>query len=85
MSGGLLNQMPFLRFVAPNATGYSRVSYVLEKLNNFLKATVLEHQKNLGEEPNDLIDLFLCEMRDRIASGEKSTFTGMTQGDSVIL
>ncbi|KAK6620031.1 hypothetical protein RUM44_006431 [Polyplax serrata] len=75
MSGGLLNQMPFLRFVAPNATGYSRVSYVLEKLNNFLKATVLEHQKNLGEEPNDLIDLFLCEMRDRIASGEKSTFT----------
>lgn len=40
MSGGLLNQMPFLRFVAPQKSGYSILVNNLNKLWSFLKVLV---------------------------------------------
>ncbi|KAL0267964.1 UNVERIFIED_CONTAM: hypothetical protein PYX00_010079 [Menopon gallinae] len=73
MSGGVLNQMPFLRFVAPNATGYNRIRFVLDRFENFLRETVMEHEKSTGKEANNLIDLFLEEMRNR--TDKNSSFT----------
>lgn len=78
MSGGILNQMPFLRFLAPNATGYNRLLYVLNKLQTFLEKTILEHKTNLGEEANDLIDWYLKEMNSRVdVPSNESTFSGI--------
>ena len=75
MSGGVLNQMPFLRFIAPNATGYNKIRFVLKRFENFLRQVVIDHKKNLGEEGNNLIDLFLLEMNNR-SNDEDSSFTG---------
>lgn len=74
MSGGVLNQMPFLRFVAPNATGYNKIRFVLNRFENFLRERVLEHENSAGKEANNLIDLFLEEMRNR--TDKNSSFTG---------
>lgn len=76
MSGGVLNQMPFLRFIAPNATGYNKIRFVLKRFEYFLSEVVIEHKKNLGKEGNNLIDLFLLEMNNRV-NDKDSSFTGM--------
>lgn len=36
MSGGLLNQMPFLRFISPGASGYTKLREVLDGMWEFL-------------------------------------------------
>lgn len=36
MSGGLLNQMPFLRFILPGASGYNKLREVLDTMWEFL-------------------------------------------------
>lgn len=36
MSGGLLNQMPFLRFISPRASGYNKLREVLTRMWEFL-------------------------------------------------
>ena len=36
-SGGILNQMPFLRFIAPQKSGYTNVMTHLNRMWNFLK------------------------------------------------
>jgi methyl farnesoate epoxidase/farnesoate epoxidase len=38
-SGGLLNQMPFLRFIAPGWSGYTRLLLVLNRMWNFLRVS----------------------------------------------
>lgn len=37
--GGLLNQMPFLRFIAPGWSGYTRLLSVLNRLWSFLRVS----------------------------------------------
>lgn len=37
MSGGILNQMPFLRFLAPNSSGYKDIKQILVEFYTFLK------------------------------------------------
>lgn len=76
MSGGVLNQMPFLRFFAPNSTGYNRLCHVLNEFEKFFNETIFEHKKKLNNEPNDLIDLFLIEMNQRCSEGKNSSFDG---------
>lgn len=36
MSGGILNNMPFLRFFAPNQTGYTDLQNILNEFYTFL-------------------------------------------------
>lgn len=36
MSGGMLNQMPFLRFISPGAIGYNTLREVLDRMWEFL-------------------------------------------------
>lgn len=40
MSGGLLNQMPFLRFIAPKLSGYNKTAFIMQSLNKFLEVIV---------------------------------------------
>lgn len=37
MSGGLLNQMPFIRFLAPKCSGYKEIKHILKEFYAFLK------------------------------------------------
>lgn len=37
MSGGILNQMPFLRFLAPELTSFNKLRLVLQGLITFIK------------------------------------------------
>jgi methyl farnesoate epoxidase/farnesoate epoxidase len=39
MSGGLLNQMPFLRFIAPDCSGYNQLLTILHRMWNFLRVS----------------------------------------------
>ncbi|XP_063236602.1 methyl farnesoate epoxidase-like isoform X2 [Bacillus rossius redtenbacheri] len=75
MSGGLLNQMPFLRWLAPERSGYSHLVRVLCRMWDFLGETVSEHRSSLSlDYSRDLIDSFLQEM-ERTKSQPNCTFT----------
>lgn len=37
MSGGILNQMPFIRFLAPKCSGYKDIKHILIEFYTFLK------------------------------------------------
>lgn len=39
MSGGLLNQMPFLRFFAPSLSGYNSLQGIVDEMIEFLKVS----------------------------------------------
>lgn len=41
ISGGLLNHMPFLRYVAPNACGYNKIIDTLKQLWSFIEVGCL--------------------------------------------
>lgn len=43
MSGGLLNQMPFLRFLAPKLSGYNKTIFIMQSLNKFLEVIAHFH------------------------------------------
>ncbi|KAG7189774.1 hypothetical protein KM043_017437 [Ampulex compressa] len=63
MSGGILSAFPWLRYIAPNFSGYNVLKSLNYQLKNFLMETVKEHKKKYvpGSEA-DLIDMFLREM-----------------------
>lgn len=39
MSGGLINQMPFIRYLAPSACGYNQILDVLNRMWTFLQVS----------------------------------------------
>lgn len=41
MSGGILNQLPFMRYVAPKATGYTEHMDIMKRMWQFLEVTIL--------------------------------------------
>ena len=42
-SGGLLNQMPFLRFIAPHFSGYNQLLEILNRMWSFLRVSNSHH------------------------------------------
>ncbi|XP_067004255.2 methyl farnesoate epoxidase isoform X2 [Anabrus simplex] len=63
MSGGLLNQMPFLSVIAPHQSGYADLVKYLHEMWDFLRETIHEHHRTLTPGVSrDLIDAFLHEM-----------------------
>lgn len=67
--GGIMSQMPFLRFVIPELSGYNELMRILQKLWGFLDEEITIHEKQLsGNEPQDLIEAFLLE----ISSNDKT-------------
>ncbi|XP_065338913.1 methyl farnesoate epoxidase-like [Cloeon dipterum] len=72
MSGGLLNQMPFLRHVMPERTGYKNLMENTLANYQFLRETLEEHKEtHVPGEHNDLIDAFI----DEIDGKKDSNFT----------
>lgn len=60
--GGVMSQMPFLRFIIPELSGYNELMRILDKLWTFLNEEIEMHVNELSEEPRDLIDAFLLEI-----------------------
>lgn len=75
MSGGWLNIMPFLRFIAPEKTSYNLIKRFNIELLEFFKPIVAEHKNDFTTEKidDDLIYAFINEMRN--ANGAKTNFT----------
>lgn len=76
MSGGVLSQMPWMRFIAPEKTGYNLLKRFNHELHNLFMETIRGHQANYTPDKadDDLIYAYIREMKAR--EGEKgSSFT----------
>ncbi|XP_018392632.1 PREDICTED: probable cytochrome P450 305a1 isoform X2 [Cyphomyrmex costatus] len=63
LTGGVLSAFPWLRYIAPEMTGYNFLVRLNNELKNFLMDTINEHKERYvkGSEV-DFVDLFLQEM-----------------------
>ncbi|OAD53437.1 hypothetical protein WN48_09993, partial [Eufriesea mexicana] len=63
MIGGILTIFPWIRHIAPEASGYNLLDTLNNELKDFLMETINEHKEKYkpGNE-TDLIDMFLHEM-----------------------
>lgn len=77
MAGGVLTQFPWLRFVAPDKTGYNLIRQFNGELHNFFMETIDEHKATLSKEnaDSDFIYAYLSEMQlETNQENENSTF-----------
>ncbi|KAJ9576498.1 hypothetical protein L9F63_025608 [Diploptera punctata] len=75
MSGGLLNQFPWLRFLAPEWSGYNIILRINAQLKNIIMGSINDHYNKY--DPNvtgDLVDAYLHEIEAR-KHLESSNFT----------
>jgi hypothetical protein len=84
-SGGFLNQMPWLRFIAPDATGFTLIKSLNEAFHGFFMEVVEEHMASYSDDKagDDLIYAYIKEMRDQ--SGLDNTTFKLDQLVMVIL
>jgi len=62
--GGIVSQIPFVRFVIPELSGYNELMRILKNLWRFLDEEIMIHERELSnDQPRDLIDAFLLEIR----------------------
>ncbi|XP_015182878.1 PREDICTED: probable cytochrome P450 305a1 [Polistes dominula] len=62
-SGGTLSNFPWIRYIAPEMSGYNLLLKVNDELKQILIDTINDHkEKYVPGEENDLIDMFLREM-----------------------
>lgn len=61
MMGTLFSHFPFMRFIAPNASGYHSFVACHTNIHKFVRQEVDNHKKNFtpSDEPRDLIDAYL--------------------------
>lgn len=85
MSGGILSQMPWLRFVAPEKTGFSLIKNLNKEFHSFFMEIIKEHLETYSDEKSsdDLIYAFIKEMKSHENEPE-TTFT-LTQLVMIIL
>ncbi|KAH8373324.1 hypothetical protein KR009_000622 [Drosophila setifemur] len=78
--GGLLAQFPWLRYLAPDRTGYNLIRQLNSELYSFFMDTIEEHRRllNKGQAPpeSDLIYAYLQEMQ---SEGDESSSFNETQ------
>ncbi|KAG7189775.1 hypothetical protein KM043_017438 [Ampulex compressa] len=73
--GGLMSQMPFLRFFIPELSGYNKLMRILQNMWSFLDEEIAAHEAELsGNSPKDLIEAFLLEISSRKDDAETSIF-----------
>ncbi|XP_071454081.1 methyl farnesoate epoxidase-like [Hetaerina americana] len=73
VSGGLLNALPWIRFIFPNVTQYRDNMETWTSLQAFIKETIDEHKAVFNKnDVNDFIDAYLLEMESK--SGEDSSY-----------
>uniref|UniRef100_A0AAT9UU50 Cytochrome P450 305A22 n=1 Tax=Maconellicoccus hirsutus TaxID=177089 RepID=A0AAT9UU50_MACHI len=73
MAGGLLNQLPWLRFIAPDYCGYTCIQSLNTKLFELFQDIISEHKKTITDETRDFIDAYLHEKDS--SNPDTSTFT----------
>lgn len=62
--GGVISQIPLLRFVIPELSGYNKLMRILNNLWHFIDEEIKIHERELSDDqPRDLIDAFLLEIR----------------------
>lgn len=85
MAGGVLSQMPWMRFFAPEYTGYNLIKNFNNELHEFFMETIKSHHETYSEEKSgdDLIYAYIKEMKLR-EKDSKSSFTN-TQLTMIIL
>lgn len=76
MSGGILSQMPLLRFVAPEKTGFSIIQKLNAEFHKFFMEIITEHLESYCEEKSndDLIYAYIKELKLH-EQEENTTFT----------
>ncbi|GAB0089840.1 Probable cytochrome P450 305a1 [Sergentomyia squamirostris] len=76
MSGGVLSQAPWIRFIAPEWSGFNIIQRFNEELKSLLTDVIEEHHETYCEEKSsdDLIYAYIKEMKDK-TSNPDSTFT----------
>lgn len=73
ISGGVLTQFPWLRFVIPEKIGYSLIVKLNEELKSFFMEIIAEHYRFWYDARNDdFIYSFITEMK----QGKDKTFNG---------
>nr|UOW66142.1 cytochrome P450 305A1 [Rhopalosiphum padi] len=73
LAGGLLNQMPWLRYLAPIRTGYSLVTEINHQLYSLISNNIAEHKRTITDTTRDFIDAYLHQMKKEDI--ENTTFT----------
>lgn len=65
MCGGMLTQMPWLRFIAPEKTGYNMICNLNKELHEFFMEHITEHKESFSDEKieNDVIYAYINEMK----------------------
>ncbi|CAD0200803.1 unnamed protein product [Chrysodeixis includens] len=62
MSGGILNYIPYIQYIAPDLSGYTEIKNIHVTIHGFLRETIQQHQQTLDvNNPRDVIDAFLIE------------------------
>ncbi|XP_055681335.1 probable cytochrome P450 305a1 [Lutzomyia longipalpis] len=76
ISGGALSDFPWLRFAAPEYSGYNLLCQINKEITSILKKIIAVHQERFSEEKanENLIYAFIEEMRKQ-ETKEGSTFT----------
>uniref|UniRef100_A0A3F2Z159 Cytochrome P450 n=1 Tax=Anopheles minimus TaxID=112268 RepID=A0A3F2Z159_9DIPT len=66
MSGGMLNQLPWLHFIAPEWSGYNLVRRFNKQLFEFFTPTIEQHQQTFTDDKagDDLIYAYIKEIRE---------------------
>lgn len=58
----MITLLPFLRFIAPELSGYNEIMKFLSILWAFIDEEIKMHEKQLTDQPRDLIDAFLLKI-----------------------
>jgi len=75
MTGCLFNHFPILRFLMPEASGYTQYMKCHQKLWAFLHEELLRHQASYLEgNARDFMDVYIAELKSR--KEENSYYTG---------
>lgn len=61
MAGGILNQIPWLRFIMPEYSGYNCIRNLNAKLFELFQEIIYEHKRTLTSESRDFVDAYLHE------------------------
>lgn len=77
IAGGLLSQMPWIRFIAPKWSGFSLIQTFNKKLYELFMEIIQEHHVNfdMDKAKDDLIYAYINEMKEN-GQDPKSNFTG---------
>ncbi|XP_059477629.1 methyl farnesoate epoxidase [Neocloeon triangulifer] len=81
-SGGIVNQIPWIRFVAPHWSGYSGMKALVKPLQKFSEELVEEHKMKIDlslDEQGNLVDAYLAmiataDKNDAIFNGKQNKF-----------